>query len=548
MEMGVRGEEGSAVLLAVLAMLVLAVLSLSAALLADVESQTSVSHTQQAQAEALAEAGLDRARDAIRGAPAAGHFTSWFNGAEAAHVLFSGVELGGGSYSARIDNDCPSAIPGFPSAISEPSHQPGDRPCDGASDHNGVAVLTAWATSGGGRARVRAVVAIDSPWKHVCANARPDHTGYCNEPGNRNGDPTVSPADPNDPNGPAAYDDLPRPILGCSRIAPGIHRGPHALPTQLSGCLAHPGMYPHPYPVGVGASPRLVVMGEDAAAGGRTCYQDPVTPGLRYFGYFDCALQTHCDPATMPCGSWGDRKGCVVAGDSRLATSPSRYVAYDPVLGRCGSGGANETGLVCLPGQGCSHFDQDVGSPQRQLTMYVFRQNWSQASNRRFYGTIVAEGTTAGGTAFAAGGGPGGALWAGPSQSPPSPGWAFSGQYGYPLVALVYNPELAAPTVTPSYAPQGHLADFGGGNPRIHGLIYSGGHVRLDPLDLDGGVVAFEIQSQGGASLAYDAGYGDHTPPPGFPHEAGRRVVLFRKSVVACTNYSDDGPAPTACH
>jgi hypothetical protein len=232
----------------------------------------------------------------------------------------------------------------------------------------------------------------------------------------------------------------------------------------------------------------------------------------------------------------------VAETDSRLATHPGRYVAYDPVLGRCGSGGPSETGLVCLPGQGCSHFSQDVGSPQMQFTMYVFRQNWSQANNRQAYGTLVVEGTAAGGTIFAAGRGPNTALWAGPGQ--PAAGWTFSNQYGYPLVALVYNPEMAAPTVTPAYAPQDHLADFGG---RIHGVIYSGGHAWLEG-DLDGGVVTFEVQAEGGASHAYNAGYGDRTPPPGFPRDSGHRVVLYRKSVAACTNYRDDGPAPTACH
>jgi hypothetical protein len=182
-----------------------------------------------------------------------------------------------------------------------------------------------------------------------------------------------------------------------------------------------------------------------------------------------------------------------------------------------------------------------------QFTMYVFRQNWSQANDRRVYGTIVAEGTTAGGIAFAAGRGPSAALWAGPSQSPPPAGWAFSHQYGHPLVALVYNPEMAAPTVAP-YAPQGYVADFGGGSSGIHGVVYSGGHAHFDALDLDGGVVAFELQAQGSASYAYNAEYGARTPPPGFPRGTGHRVVLFRKTVAACTNYHDDGPAPTACH
>jgi hypothetical protein len=214
------------------------------------------------------------------------------------------------------------------------------------------------------------------------------------------------------------------------------------------------------------------------------------------------------------------------------------------VLGRCGSGTAGETGLVCLPGQGCGHFSQDVGSPQMPFTMYVFRQSWSQANNRRVYGTIVAEGTAAGGMVFAAGRGPGAGLWAGPSQSPPPAGWALGRQYGFPLVALVYNPEVAAPTVTPVYAPQDHLADFGG---QVHGLIYSGGHARFEVGDVDGGVVSFGGQALASAALAYGAGYGEQTPPPGFPGDAGHRVVLHRKSVTGCANYRDDSAAPTAC-
>jgi hypothetical protein len=303
-------------------------------------------------------------------------------------------------------------------------------------------------------------------------------------------------------------------------------------------------MYPHPYPVAPGGTPRLVVMGEDPAAGGRTCYEDPVSPGLRYFGYFDCALQTQCDPVTMPCGSWGDRKGCVAAADSRLVTHPGRYVAYDPVLGRCGAGTAGETGLVCLPGQGCSHFAQDVGSPLMQFTMYVFRQNWSQANGRRAYGTIVAEGTAAGGTVFAAGRGPGAALRAGPGTSVSPAGGTLGRQYGYPLAALVYNPEMAAPTVTPAYAPQDHVADFGG---QIHGLIYSAGHARFEASDLDGGVVSFAAQALASASHVYDAEYGEQTPPPGFPGDAGHRVALHRKSVAVCPSYRDESAAPTAC-
>src|SRR5581483_9234979 len=168
--------------------LIMGVLSVSFALLADIESRVGVSYKQQAQAEAVAEAGLEMARDAIRTAPTVnGGFTNWFNGTSATHVLFSNQSLSNGQYSARIDNDCAAAIPGFPSAIQEPNHNPGNQPCDNTTDYNEVAVLTAWATAGNGRSRVRAVVGVDNPWKHVCSNAKPDNNGYCNEPGNRNG-------------------------------------------------------------------------------------------------------------------------------------------------------------------------------------------------------------------------------------------------------------------------------------------------------------------------------------------------------------------------
>ncbi len=105
-----------------------------------------------------------------------------------------------------------------------------DPSCGGGSagrDTNETAVLTAWGTAanGLGRARVRAVLGIDNPWKHVCSNSSQDNPpGYCNEPANRNGNPTIVPADPNEyPGGPAAYDELPRPQLGCSAIDVTLH-------------------------------------------------------------------------------------------------------------------------------------------------------------------------------------------------------------------------------------------------------------------------------------------------------------------------------------
>ena len=150
-------------------------------------------------------------------------------------------------------------------------------------DTNETAVVTAWATaaSGQGRARVRAILGVDNPWKHVCSNSSQDNPpGYCNEPANRNGNPTITPADPNDPNGPAAYDDLPRPPLGCSAIdrhTPRRDRG------QLS---ARARTMTTPIPQRQAAGRSQGTGPRPTATGG----------GVTYQGYFDCALTTPCRP------------------------------------------------------------------------------------------------------------------------------------------------------------------------------------------------------------------------------------------------------------
>ena len=61
-----RDERGSALIIAVIAMLILGILSFSFALLSRVEMTTGVNYKFQAQAEALAEAGLERGRDEVR--------------------------------------------------------------------------------------------------------------------------------------------------------------------------------------------------------------------------------------------------------------------------------------------------------------------------------------------------------------------------------------------------------------------------------------------------------------------------------------------------
>ena len=222
-------QRGSVLIIAVIAMLILGILSFSFALLSRVEMTTGVNYKFQAQAEALAEAGLERGRDEVRTAADSGcGFTQWTDpgnsssypgcGAGLAQLLFNGAGLGAGTYSAVIDNDCSPLVP---VAIQDPS-------CSGGSparDTNETAVLTAWGTAanGQGRSRVRGVLGIDNPWKHVCSNSSQDNPpGYCNEPANRNGNPNIIPGGPErvPRRTRCVRCATPTPVLGCSAIDP----------------------------------------------------------------------------------------------------------------------------------------------------------------------------------------------------------------------------------------------------------------------------------------------------------------------------------------
>jgi hypothetical protein len=514
-----RNQQGSVLIIAVIAMLILGILSFSFALLSRIEMTTSVNYKFQAQAEALAEAGMERGRDEVRAAASDScGFSKWTDASGAggygcgpglAKLLFNGVALGPGDYSAVIDNDCKPLVP---EAIQDPSCTTGTP----ARDTNQTAVVTAWATAGNGlgRARVRAVLGIDNPWKHVCSNSSQDNSpGYCNEPANRNGNPSIVPADPNEyPGGPAAYDDLPRPTLGCSAIDPLLH-------DPVPGNCPAGTNYDYPYPIGK----RLVVQG-DATRG--TC---GTFGGITFSGYFDCALTTPCEAPA--CSS--TRKACVPHGDPRLSDTTRYYDASTP--GGCGG----NTGMVFVGNVGWNNHG-NVGATGNGRNMYVMNGSFSIQKDE-FHGVIVVEGDGGGGD----------------DVQHRNQSRLFTEQtntthgrpvYGYPLAYLIYDPELPAPTANP-LAPQNTTADMGSASgTEIHGIVYSGGHVGFNPIVVDGGVVAFEIQTQASSSAySYNPTYGNASPPPGFPVSSGNTVVLVRKSFLVCVDYAADTGGGTAC-
>jgi hypothetical protein len=514
-----NNQRGSVLIIAVISMLILGIVSLSFALLSRIEMTTGVNYKLQAQSEALAEAGLERGRDDVRtAATEACGFTRWTDpggssgygcGTGLAKLLFNGQGLVAGSYSAVIDNDC---FPLVPAAIEDTS-------CPGARDENETAVVTAWATTanGQGRARVRGLLAIDNPWKHVCSNSSQDNPpGYCNEPANRNGTPNIIPADPNDPNGPAAYDVLPTPTLGCSEIDPTLHG-------NVVGC----------------GGARKVVTGDGTL-------QDCPGVGRSYQGYFDCAL-------TTPGQAFGGGPACVNSGDLRATTDPSNYkdVSLQPG-GVCGSA----TGMVFV---GDTSFGNIGTSATDGRNAYVLRGNGFYAGtvnqtggqvtiqSATFYGTLVVEGDGSSNcngtnrdmklknngtmtTATTMGGGP-------------------RKVYGYPLTLLIYDPQQPVPTAASPYAPQNTCADMGSTNTLVNGIVYSGGAIEFNPISVNGTVLGFELQTQGGNNAVYNYNptYGDAAPPPGFSPGAGNTVVLIRKSFIVCADYAADTSGGTAC-
>ena len=517
-----RDRRGSVLIVAIIAMLILGILSFSFALLSRIEVTTGVNYKAQAQAESLAEAGLERGRDEVRVAAAEGcGFTRWTDasssssygcGTGLAKLLFNGVALGAGDYSAVIDNDCSPLVP---ASIQDAS-------CTGATparDTNETAILTGWATAGGGlgRARVRAVVGIDNPWKHVCSSSSQDNPpGYCNEPANRNGTPTVTPADPLEyPGGPAAYDDLPRPQLGCSAIDVILHG------ETVANCP--PGQnYNYPYPGGK----RLVVAGDRSKAncdGG----------GLQYQGYFDCALSTPCPIAI--CGGPSGRPACVKAADSRILAYPLQYTP-PPCLP-----GVN-TGMVFATGASVD-WPVSYGAAGNGILAYVMRPADFTIQSRDLHGTVVVEGNASSGCTS------GRDVW----HKDGARIWTAANVYGYPLAYLVFDPVEAVadapePTSNP-LDPQETCMDMGSAvGTEIHGIIYSGGSVEFNPIAVDGGVVAFQVQTRSSASTyGYNDTYGKDAPPAGFPLGGTNTVVLVRKSFLACADYAADTGGGTAC-
>src|SRR5437867_7220794 len=202
-----RGEEGTALLLTVIAMLLLGVFALSFAALSDLETRIGVNYKAAQQALPLAEAALEHGRQMISAGASAGNFNAYLADATARQlgIPSGGLAVGPGRYWVRADNDCatPSGYTGTPAFVPAVIQDNGGS-CSDTADTNETVVLTAWAqaTDGGGRvlgrARVRAYYTVGTAWKHSCynGNSRPPPPRRAAPGGRGRASASRSPADP----------------------------------------------------------------------------------------------------------------------------------------------------------------------------------------------------------------------------------------------------------------------------------------------------------------------------------------------------------------
>jgi hypothetical protein len=421
---------------------------------------------------------------------------------------------------------------------------------------------------GNGRTRVRAEIYIDNPWKHVCSNSKNDPGGpYCNSAGNTKGNPSVSPADPQDTNGPRGFDDLPRPVIGCSRIDPQVHST-----APLTDCpLGSSNLYSQPAVTGYPAfpavpalgGPKLVIMGDDPAitATAKKCNIDPGNASNYYFGYFDCALSTPCSAAV--CGAI--RKACVRSTDSRVNSAspyydPTNYASAGPGYPNPVPGCGANTGLVWIGSWSPSNITAgSVAAPQVFYVVHDKAASMATGGTGRaiaslgpqdtyFNGTIVVEGDALSKNKadLCANGPAPSPLPANPCPTPQT-GYSATKGYGYPLALLSYDPKLPYPTVTPQ-APQPLTVNFGSNNTVVNGSVYSGGLLSFNPINVNGTSIGFNIDLQSStSSYTYIPQYGNDAPPAGFLPSSANTVVITPKTFIVCNNYNDDTGGATAC-
>lgn len=529
-----KGQDGTALIIAVIAMLVLGVIGFSFAILANLEVRIGMNQKHEVQALALAEAGLEHGRDVVRGA-GSGNFGTWVNNASNGSVLITGQAFGGGTYSARIDNDCSTntIVPGAPTTLADPS-------CGANQDGNETAALTAWATTanGLGRARVRVLVTYSNAWKRSCYNGNDqlcvdDQVPACSNQS------CVSPSDPNHPNGPSKGQ-LPLPNdIRCGvdllNLDPAKIPG-NLVPTDMQASMIAQNtcvIFPYyEWAIKTPAPTRRDCVGGDC--------QDPDNPllgsgegtrgwnaadavciadaskchGMVFFGPLT-ETDTGAD-ITFGTGG-GDQAECMGTrpGSSDCPGAASSVTVY--VMGKVTvKNGVEINGTLVLHGNG----KPGTSGPNKDLGL----------TGTNMINTTSATATFTGGCI----------------NTPAGVGC------GYPLAILAYDPpgnDADDPTPASPTPGQSIYLDISNATTRVNGIVYTGGTADFNPITVNGSIMGWDVNVNNAAtSITYNSTYGNATPPPGFPPPGGNSFpAVVRQSWIHCRDYSDDSGGPTAC-
>jgi hypothetical protein len=557
-------ERGAALFIAILAMLLLGVFALSAVVMASLETRLGLNQKEAQQALALAEGGLEHARNMMADAVGAGNYDA-FIASDAARRLgiasrTDGIPAVGGRYWVRVDNDCTAtgalSPPLVPATVEDDPDGPGGVTCDPTADENETVVLTAWARtdSGRGQAMVRAHYVTSNPWKHSCYDTGDGELCIDDAVGGCNNNPCIDPSDPEHPNGPAEGL-LPIPNdIRCGKQSLGGAIPDDALPADVRAVFT--GALPCViYPYFQWALQTAAPTRRDCMAGAcQTPVSDPTFPG----GTIPAGTIAY-DSSVTTCTTSATASKChgMVFFGPGIGSNPAQSLAIgaDVSLGTSPSDNAGCMGTTTDPRNDM----RDPSSPpppcpggQNSTVVVYVMGKLTIKNNVGVNGTVVlhGNGTDSGGSSKDLSlTGTNRVKTFKPCTNPSLAG--FSPGCGYPLAILAYNPpdNAAADSPGPPTSGQSIVLDLSDATTLISGIIYTGGESEFGPINVDGGIIGWDVSIENTATrIVYNSQYGNDAPPPAFTTPGSTEfVTLVRPTWIHCRTYGDQWDGPTAC-
>ncbi len=521
-----RSEDGTALVMAVVAALLLLVFAISFASLSNLEGRIGINDYQARQAQMVAEAGFEAVRNHLRSVTtnytnflgntytcdANGNCTCTTGAPGTANGVLCNTNgifsVGTGRFTIRVDNDPEDPGGSGTNAID--------------TDANGEVMLTALGRTGlgNGRGQARVQVVLDDPFKHVCASddinsqcAVYQGDDPCTQPGI-----FVVPCQPEDPHGPKVFPALPSPTtipipagpppdgrLGCipTWAATWVAEG-NTLPVRVIG-NANPAQSYFDMALGIDGGPLLAQGWIPAAPAGRNrhAYCVAGSPG--------CTANPATNPNSLGCGlvldvvTWTTPGGGTIKYINKPAnaggetTLGSGVVVY--VTGTVNTGNNTHVqGTVVLHGNNVP----GTGAGASDVLL-----------SPRFCANRLSAGIDCGGvntTLFNTG----------------SDGLGNLNAPGYPFALIIHHPGIGAGGDPPP-PQQNTVAQLSSTGVVISGIIFSTGNVEFNPIQIDGGVVAWGVQIQGNTQLIYNNTYGG-AAKKGVSIPAGSYSAQFMRS------------------